>query len=216
PGDMNGTTDVCVHDRLSGETGRVSVPAAGSSGEADGPSFEPAISEDGRVVAFISRATNLASPPDLDRNQVDDVFVHDRVSRETTRVSRPSGECEANGASGHPSLSADGSVVAFHSSATNLVSCVSRQLFGVYIRDRDRLETTLVSVTDDGAAIDGFSAFPTISGDGQRIVFETLAPDPQSGSTFKSFLHDRADGRTTPILGPPTNGENLPIPDPTI
>ena len=59
PGDTNGVRDVFMHDRMTGETRRVSVSSAG--GEANDHSFDTAISQDGTLVAFSSDATNLVA-----------------------------------------------------------------------------------------------------------------------------------------------------------
>src|SRR5262245_14546477 len=108
---------VVVDSTPAQETTRVSVDSAGSQG--DDSSFRPAISEDGRFVAFASDASNLVAG---DTNGVTDVFVHDRATGITERVSVDSSGIEGNGASGAPDLSPDGRFVAFHSLASNLVA----------------------------------------------------------------------------------------------
>jgi Tol biopolymer transport system component len=138
PGDTNGVPDVFVHDLLTGTTERVSVDSAG--GEANGQSVGPGIrggsafgariSGDGRLVAFDSIATNLVAD---DTNtcgpfytdiagECPDVFVHDRLTGETVRVSVDSAGAQANDASTDPDISADGSTTAFFSAASNLVA----------------------------------------------------------------------------------------------
>ena len=137
PGDTNGVPDVFVHDLLTGTTERVSVDSAG--GEANGQSVGPGIrggsafgariSGDGRLVAFDSIATNLVSgdtntcgPFYTDiAGECPDVFVHDRLTGETVRVSVDSGGAQANDASTDPDISADGSTIGFFSAASNLV-----------------------------------------------------------------------------------------------
>lgn len=101
---------------VSRELTRVSVPPAG--GAADGPSSEPALSADGRHVAFVSLATNLVPG---DTNGVADVFVHDRGTGALHRVSVSSAGEQGNGPSGKPVISGDGRVIAFLSTASNLV-----------------------------------------------------------------------------------------------
>ena len=110
-----GASDVFVHDRQTGATTRVSV--ATGAVQAIGGSFLPAISNDGRFVAFHSAATNLVAG---DTNGGTDVFVHDRQTGETD-----TGECGIRVAgqstgSGQPpafapALSAEGRFVAFGS-----------------------------------------------------------------------------------------------------
>ena len=112
-GDTNGARDAFVRDLQTGETTRVSVSSSG--GEANGDSFAPAISSDGRYVAFASSASNLV---DGDTNDANDVFVRDRQSNTTARVSVGFDGSQANGGSDQPSLSGDGRLVAFTSAAT--------------------------------------------------------------------------------------------------
>ena len=77
-GDTNGIDDIFVHDRKTGITERVSVNSAGQ--QANGTSVSPAISADGRFVAFVSMASNLVAG---DTNDLPDTFVHDRQTGET-------------------------------------------------------------------------------------------------------------------------------------
>ncbi len=116
-GDGNGLRDVFVHELVSGVTELVSVSS--SAQQANGASFRPAISADGRYVAFESDATNLVP---FDTNGDTDVFLHDRVSGVTQRVSSSSGGQQGSGRSLQPSISGDGRVVVFHSHAPNLVT----------------------------------------------------------------------------------------------
>ncbi|HLE69342.1 MAG TPA: hypothetical protein VJH87_06650, partial [Vicinamibacteria bacterium] len=114
-GDRNQAEDIFVRDRLAGTTERVSVASDGA--EADGPSAEPAVSADGRYVAFASRAKNLSRN---DRNERWDVFLHDRETRETIPISVNAEGVHGNHDSTRPALSADGWYVAFESRAGNL------------------------------------------------------------------------------------------------
>jgi Tol biopolymer transport system component len=116
-GDTNATHDVFVHDRVSGATTCVSVNGSGTPGS--GVSSAPRISGDGRYVSFTSGAANLVGG---DTNGVQDIFVHDRVSGKTIRVSQSSAGTGANAYSHLSNLSFDGSSVVFQSSASNLVS----------------------------------------------------------------------------------------------
>ena len=114
--DNNSAIDIFVKNTISGAVERVSV--ASNGGEANDGSWNPKISGDGRFVTFDSRATNLV--PD-DDNGVIDIFVHDRLTKETKRVSVCACGTGGNDHSMHPSISGDGRVVAFTSSASNLV-----------------------------------------------------------------------------------------------
>jgi Tol biopolymer transport system component len=115
PGDTNGTDDVFVRDRVEGTTVRVSVASTGIEG--DGASRDGRLSADGRFVAFVSSATTLV--PD-DTNGVDDIFLHDRLLRTTTRVSVRSDGLQANGPSASPRISLSGGAILFTTDATNL------------------------------------------------------------------------------------------------
>jgi cysteine-rich repeat protein len=118
PGDTNLDADVFVRDRVLGTTERVSVATTG--GSANVGSTSPAISSDGRFVAFSSSASNLVPG---DTNLTWDVFVRDRLLDITERVSVAGDGQEADLDSWGPfSISADGKLVAFSSSATNLVA----------------------------------------------------------------------------------------------
>ena len=120
--------------------GRVNVTSAGaqSNGNVDGPS----ISADGRFVAFASGAPDLVAG---DTNGVFDVFVHDRASGTTERVSISSAGGEGNGASSHASISADGRFVAFTSLASNLDAGDANGTGDVFVHDRLAGATTLLS-----------------------------------------------------------------------
>jgi Tol biopolymer transport system component len=103
PGDANGAYDVFVYDRQRDTTERVSVRTDGRQVQVD--SVFPSVSGDGRYVAFISRAPHLVPN---DTNQRTDVFVHDRITGATKRVSVATGGAEANGRSGaYASISED-------------------------------------------------------------------------------------------------------------
>ena len=138
-GDTNALWDVFVHDRQASTTIRVSVDSAG--GEVDGNSFSPAISGNGRYVAFRSLATNLVTG---DSNGKSDIFVHDLSTAQTTRASIDSSGLEGNGDSLDPVLSADGRWLAFYSYATNLVVGDTNAFSDVFVHDRQAGSTTRV------------------------------------------------------------------------
>jgi hypothetical protein len=153
--------------------------ASGSNGAAsNGASEAPAISRNGRTVAFQSIATNL-DPANTDPGA--DVYVRDLKADTTTLVSRASGLAgeRGNGPSGTPSISADGRYVAFASAATNLVGDVPPGSVQVYVRDLVSGELTLVSRADGalGAPASGRSLSPSISNDGRLIAFSSDAPE---------------------------------------
>ena len=213
-GDSNGVSDVFVHDRATGQTTLVSVASDGAQGNGD--SDAPSISANGRYVAFRSEASNLVSG---DTNNTLDVFVHDRQTGQTTRVSVASDGTQGNGLSIHPALSANGRYVAFFSEASNLVSGDTNGTSDIFVHDRQTGQTTLVSVASDGTQADGYSSVPSISASGRYVAFDSLATNLVSGDTnfaWDIFVHDRQTGQTTRVSvasdGTQANGgeSNLP------
>jgi Tol biopolymer transport system component len=187
-GDTNGSYDVFVHDRQTGQTTRVSVDSTGVEGDAD--SSWPSISSDGRYVAFHSYATNLVAG---DTNGSRDVFVHDRQTGQTTRVSVDSTGIEGDGGSSYQSISSDGRYVAFYSYATNLVTGDTNSFRDVFVHDRQTGQTTRVSVDSTGAEGDRESAWPSISSDGRYVAFDSVATNLVAGDNngFRDvFVHD--------------------------
>lgn len=193
-GDTNGRGDVFLHDRYVGTTTRVSVSSAGA--EANSYSSAPAISGDGRFIAFESFASNLVAE---DANGAFDIFVHDRASAKTSRVSIASTAREGNGDSYAPSLSGDGRYVAFHSYATNLVPEDTSPYSDVFVHDRATGKTTRASVSSTGSQANGWSAVAVISGDGRHVAFASGASNLVRGDTNgveEIFVHDRKTGAT--------------------
>ena len=132
PGDTNGALDVFVHDREAGETERVSLASDGTQGNSGSSTgfARTHISAGGRYVVFWSVASNLVPG---DTNGLADVFVHDRNTGVTARVSRAADGTEANGRSRQGSISADGRYGAFDSLATNLVPGDTNEAEDVFV-----------------------------------------------------------------------------------
>jgi LPXTG-site transpeptidase (sortase) family protein len=132
-GDTNAVSDVFVHDRQTGETNRVSVS---SEGEQDnGISENPSISPDGRYVSFDSDATNLVPN---DTNGVRDVFLHDRNTGMTTRLSMSSSGVQGGSASQSGTLSLNAAYASFVSSANLLTSPGSSITQQIFLKEPDR------------------------------------------------------------------------------
>jgi Tol biopolymer transport system component len=174
--DGSTTFDVFVHDRKTGETTRASLSSAGVEG--NGNSVLPALSGNGRFVAFESLATNLVEG---DTNGTRDIFVHDRTTGATTRVSVHSLGTQANASSGLPSISANGRWLAFSSSATNLVDGDGNVEEDVFVHDRKTGETRLASLSSADAQGDGDSFLPALAGKGRYVAFESEAADLVEG-----------------------------------
>jgi Tol biopolymer transport system component len=150
------------------------------------------------VVAFYSEADNLVNGDD---NDAGDVFLHDRSTKVTSRVSVSSRGVGGNRESTFPSLSGSGRYVVFTSTATNLVDGDTNNLPDVFVRDRETSTTSRVSIGSKGQQSDSvsYTYVPAISEDGSRVVFSssatTLVPNDQNG-TSDIFVHDRGTGIT--------------------
>lgn len=169
-GDTNAVMDIFVRDRQTSQTKRVSVDSGGVQGNAI--SGQPMVSYNGRYVTFHSYSDNLVPG---DTNGTADVFVHDLQTGVTERVSLNSSGVQGNANSGHPTISSDGRYVAFHSDATNLVAGDTNGTSDIFVRDRQTGTTTRVSVDTSGTQANGYSIIPSISLNGEFIVFASAA-----------------------------------------
>lgn len=177
-GDTNGVEDVFVHELATGITERVSVGPGGQQA-IGGRSISGGISADGRFVVFSSFASNLVAD---DTNGASDVFVHDRATGVTERVSVGPSEAQANGSSGGGwgmSISANGRVVVFSSSATNLVP-ESTTTSNVYVHDR--LDGVTRRLGESQGGDEPSAGVPSLNGSaisarGDRVVFRASAPN---------------------------------------
>ena len=199
--DNNAQPDVFVHDRSSGVTERVSIASDGTEG--NGPSYESAISSDGRYIAFLSRANNLV---DGDPGGLNDIFIRDRQAGTTELVSFPYFGDVANGASDEPAISADGRYITYYSIASNLVSSDNNGTPDFFLYDRDTGTTELISVATDGSqGTDGsinYFSYSDISDDGRYVTFSTDANNLVNGDTdseWDVFVRDRYQGLTERI-----------------
>jgi tricorn protease-like protein len=177
-GDTNGTDDVLVHDLKTGRTERVSLSSDGE--EAHRGANGPSISANGRFVTFDSYAKDLVGG---DTNRSGDVFVNDRRTGETTRVSVSSAGEQAKGGSFVDSISANGRFVPFVSSASNLVAGDTNRRFDIFVHDRTTGETQRVSVSSDGEQASGDSRDALISANGRFVAFDSSASNLVAGDT---------------------------------
>jgi Tol biopolymer transport system component len=198
-GDRNDATDVFVRDLVAGTTRLVSRGARGQGdGESGGPGYgAPAISADGRYVAFASRATNLVAG---DTNGRTDIFVRDLAARSTRLVSRSTAGARGNGDSYPAAISADGRFVAYRSDATNLVAGDTNDLPDIFVRDLRRGTTTRADLATGGhAQANGVSRSPAISADGRYVEFTSAASNLVGGDTNDTadvFVRDLRYGLT--------------------
>jgi uncharacterized repeat protein (TIGR01451 family) len=182
-GDSNNDADVFVHDRQTATTTRVSVATGGIQGNGGSGNLAADISDDGRYVAFPSTASNLVSG---DTNNMEDVFVHDRQTGETTRVSVTSSGNQGSTTSFYPVMSANGRFVAF-SSFSSLVSDDTNSNFDIYVRDRWSSTTLRVSTAANGTQGNGSSSHPTISDDGRLVTLWSQASNLVTDDTNGHF-----------------------------
>jgi dipeptidyl aminopeptidase/acylaminoacyl peptidase len=236
PGDGDQMADIYVRDTLKNTFFLVSKSSSGEKGNDDSGVFGgPAISSDGRYVAFQSYSTNLVKG---DTNGVSDIFLNDRSTGKTIRISVSSNGNQSNGGSVFPAISGNGRYIAFLSDATNLVSGDTNGKNDVFVYDRVTKKMERVSVSSSGKQGDGDSVSNSastkvsLSWDGRYVVFTSqasnLAPggvsntcNSQSLSTpgtgtspcFNIYIKDRKTGKTTRVTsakdGGLVNGDSL-------
>ena len=195
-GDTNGFVDIFLRDRLNAITYLVSQNSSGM--RTNGPSESPAISADGNWVVFGSGATNLVGG---DTNGAYDVFRCGRTGGSMTRISvDPAHAVEGNNHSYSPSISADGSCVAFTTTATNFAGGFDTNgVEDVICRDLNNNTIELVSRDAGGFAGNGRSGVSSISGDGTYVAFESEATNLVTGDTNGQrdiFVRNRSLGTT--------------------
>jgi Tol biopolymer transport system component len=203
-GDTNGKRDAFVHDRSTGETTRVSVSSSGEQSDCSNPfgcSSAAGISGDGRYVAIVSDAPDLVSG---DTNAASDVFLHDRRTGVTSRVSISSDGSEGNGFSGLAAITSDGRYVAFTSGASNLVPGDTNDAADVFVHDRRTGRTTRVSLDSHGRQTNraSESSGPAISAHGRFVAFTSNASNlvPHDTNNLADvFVRDLRTGRTTRV-----------------
>ena len=208
PGDTNDSDDAFVHDRLTGITERVSVDSRGRQKVSDALDVnfgKPAISADGRFVAFASAAPNLVN---RDTNGVEDVFLHDRQTGSTVRISVNSQGGNAFGGGSLPAISGDGRFVAFTSTSDDIVPGDTNFQSDVFVHDRLTGTTEIVSLSSEEEQGNHTSGGGTFSFDGRFIAFTSSASNLVPGDTNVCvefgfpfdcpdvFLRDRLTGTT--------------------
>lgn len=177
-GDSNSNEDIFLRDTQTGTITRISTD--NGNAQADGDSYDPSISADGRYVAFYSDASNLV--PD-DTNGVSDVFVKDTQTDTITRVSTSAAGGQGNNQSSNPSISADGRYVAFHSLSSNFVAGDTNGVADVFVKDTQTGAIIRYSVDAIGVQGNLGSFNPALSADGSVVAFLSLASNLVAGDT---------------------------------
>lgn len=177
----------------AGETTRASVHTSGTQSQF-GNSIGAALSSSGRFVVFESEASFLADGDDGRQH----IYLRDRETPLTERISVSTAGVSGNFGSLHPSVSSDGRFVVFQSQSTNLVApATTFARFHVFLRDRALHTTILVSAAPGGGEGNQHSSAPSITVDGRYVVFESTATNLTNppGNLQKQILrYDRTTG----------------------
>ncbi|HJU39544.1 MAG TPA: hypothetical protein VJ724_08215, partial [Tahibacter sp.] len=203
PNDTNGRVDVYVKDLVTGALDLASSNGADQAG--DNNSHIPAISADGRYVAYLSTAGNLV--PNFTANSLSNrVFVKDRTTRASTLASAAADGTPANSGCGDsPAVSADGRYVAFQCYSTNLPTAGGWNGERVFVKD---MATGAIELAASSNQFNNSRA-PAISADGRYVAFQAGVGAGNVGV----YVKDRQSGtlvnqHVTPA-GAPAGGENV-------
>jgi hypothetical protein len=176
-------------------------PALVSTGpgatQSDGFSDLPSVSADGRYLAFFSLGTTLVAG---DTNGAADVLVRDLQAGTTSRASVASDGTQANDFSGEPAISADGRFVAFRSVAGNLVPGGRHGFGDIYRRDQQLGQTVQVNLSSGGVPSDGGCFYPSVSGDGRFVAFNSNSTNLVTGGgggVPQIYVRDMQTGQTS-------------------
>lgn len=196
--DGNGKSDAFVRDLVAGTTTLISRGPGGAPGASD--SWAQGLSADGTRVSFVTNSTNLGGATNGRRA----TYVRDLAAGTTTWASAPAGGAQPSGDSEGGSLSADGSKVAFVSTATNvLVPDTNGDQADGFVRDLASGAVTRIAVAANGEQPSRGAIQLSLSGNGHCAVFTSAAPDlVPGGYTSPDFYHVylRAFGGDCPVI----------------
>lgn len=198
-GDTNGFEDVFVRDLQTGTTVRASL--ADDESQGDNSSFAPAISADGRYVAFASAASNLVAGDSSGR---EDVFIRDLQAGTTQRVSVSASNGDLDTFAIDPTISGDGRYISFMTASANVLPAGqdTNGVTDVFVRDMQNSTTVRASVADDESEGDFGSSDGEIAGGGRYVVFNSGASNLVSGDTngvTDVFVRDLQAGTTVRV-----------------
>ncbi len=200
---------VYIRDLTMETTALVSVATDGTT-EGNGNSLSPSITPDASHVAFSSTATNLLAGADSN-GAVSDIFVRDLTHGTTAVVSVANGGAQGNDGSGGPAISADGRIVVFGSSATNLVPGEDATAV-LFVRDVPKAATTVIRLANTGAPAARFPFNASISGDGRMVAFLAQTSPGTIGGAPGHFVHDRSLGATVFVAVGSSGNSSSPLP----
>ena len=211
-GDTNNNFDIYVRDLTTGAVTRASTATDGTP--ANAASDAASLSADATRVAFESSADNLVPGDTNDRS---DVFVKNLTTGVLAAASTAADGTLGNSASFSPSVSADGTKVAFYSFSDNLVPGDTNNQPDVFVKDLTTGAITRVSTAADGTQADGSSAeAPSLSADGTKVAFTSLADNLVPGDTNNArdvFVKDLTTGAITRVStaadGTPANANPI-------
>ncbi len=194
--DTNGQWDLFMRDLQTQTTIRFSLDSSGN--QATSRSDSPVFAADNRYIVFHSDAALVPE----DTNGATDVYRYDAQTRALIRVSTTATGAQANGSSIWPWPSADGNIVVFLSSATNLVSNDTNGWGDIFTKNIATGEVRRVNVSSQGIQSNNESIWPSISGNGRIVSFCSLGSTLVSGDTnnnWDAFVHDLLTSTTTRI-----------------
>lgn len=200
PDDDNEASDVFLYNRLTDETELISVNSDEQIGNKNSFTRRPSVTNDGLFVVFFSNSTNLAPEYNIeDDPETNHIYLRDRLLGETYLISKNADDEIGNDNSEYPTISADGSAIAFHSFAANLVDEKDiNETLDVFLYELASKTITRISNTSDGWAGNDASDLAAISADGGKIAFVSFASDllpPGADNNYTSdiFIYTVAD-----------------------
>lgn len=203
--DNNGATDIFLYDSQTGATELVSINSEEEQG--NGISRNPSVSDDGRYVVFESQSSNLVED---DSNNASDIFLRDRELGMTYRLSVNDNGEQANENSATPMINANGTLVVFQSTASNLVDNDNNEVRDIFVRDLINNATSRVNVSSSGGEANASTyTAPAIDASGRYIAFYSSANnlvENDSNNAWDVFLHDR-EARQTTLVSVNENGQ---------
>jgi subtilisin family serine protease len=206
PPDTNSKADIYFFDFQTGLTKRIARFSNEILIEPNDDSSEATISNDGRFIAFVSKATNLT---DVDTLGKSNIYVFDTATQDIELVSRTLSGQASNDESRMPSISGDGRYVVYSSKSTNLIDGDENNVEDVFLFDRQTGQTTIVSLGNEGQLGNQLSFTPRISQDGSVVVFSSYASNLHANdfnSTADIFLWDRSQNSLSVLFGGNLNG----------